>query len=203
LEPDDRASQRAGKRNKRAARGPAAAAGQPPERPERKAGGSGPRPQPERGKAGKPEQSKPRAPRPEARKSESGKPQARKAEASKAKAGPKASAAKPKPQAEKRQRQRGDDRRRSKVDAMGQDKHRKVVGQRYALARSRQFLYYGLFIAFVVAAYFGLKTAVDQLDKAPAHDPAKAPWAQPGAPQGPLGGFEPKKADQKGPTHFQ
>ena len=92
---------------------------------------------------------------------------------------------------------------RSDVDAMGQEKHRKVVGQRYGLSRARQFLFYGLFLAFVVVAYIGLKAAVDSLDKAPAHDKDQAPWSKPGAPQGPLGGFEPSHPGQKGPTHFQ
>lgn len=86
---------------------------------------------------------------------------------------------------------------------MGQDKHRKVVGQRYGLSRTRQLLIYGIFLICVVGAYMGLKAAVSHLDKAPAHSPAKAPWAQPGAPQTPLGGFEPPKPGQKGPTHFQ
>jgi hypothetical protein len=103
----------------------------------------------------------------------------------------------------------GDERRRdehvhmpSDVDARGEDKYRKVIGQ-HNPNRGRQLLYYGIFIAFIVVAYVGLSAAVDQLDKAPAHDPAKAPWAQPGAPQGPLGGFAPRKQGQKGPTHFQ
>ncbi len=90
----------------------------------------------------------------------------------------------------------------SDVDARGEDKYRKVIGQ-YNPNRGRQLLYYGIFIAFIVVAYLGLSAAVNRLDKAPAHDPAKAPWAQPGAPQGPLGGFAPRKQGQKGPTHFQ
>ncbi len=88
------------------------------------------------------------------------------------------------------------------VDALGQDKHRKVIGQ-HNPNRGRQLFYYGIFIAFIVVAYVGLSAAVDQLDKAPAHDPAQAPWAQRGAPQIPLGGFEPRKQGRKGPTHFQ
>ena len=86
---------------------------------------------------------------------------------------------------------------------MGQEKHRKVIGQRYGLSRGRQFLYYGIFVAFLVAAYIGLRAAADELDKAPAHDPDKAPWSKPGAPQGPLGGFEPQRPGQKGATDFQ
>jgi hypothetical protein len=113
----------------------------------------------------------------------------------------------PPPKAKREKRE--DERRRdehvhqpSDVDARGEDKYRKVIGQ-HNPNRARQFLYYGIFIAFIVVAYLGLSAAVDKLDKAPAHDPAEAPWAQPGAPQGPLGGFAPSKPGQKGPTHFQ
>jgi hypothetical protein len=90
----------------------------------------------------------------------------------------------------------------SQTDAMGQDKRREVIGQRYGASRARQLLYYGIFMAFVVAVYIGGQAAVSHFDKAPKHDKAQAPWAQPGAPNAPLGGFEPRKADQKGPTRF-
>jgi hypothetical protein len=83
---------------------------------------------------------------------------------------------------------------------MGQDKHRKVIGQRYGASRGRQFLYYGIFIAVVIGGYLGLKAATTQLDKAPAHDPDKAPWSRPDASPKPLGGFE---TGHKGPTKFQ
>jgi hypothetical protein len=107
------------------------------------------------------------------------------------------------PYDEDRREQRQEQRGRSDVDALGQDKHRQVVGQRYSLSRARQLLFYGIFVAFLIAAFIGLRAAADQLDKAPAHDPDKAPWSRPSAPQGPLGGFEPRKPGQKGPTHFQ
>ena len=90
----------------------------------------------------------------------------------------------------------------SDVDAMGQEKHRRVIGQ-HNPHRGRQFLYYGIFIAFLAAAYIGLKAGADALDKAPAHDTDQAPWSKPGAPQGPLGGFEPSEPGKKGPAHFQ
>ena len=113
------------------------------------------------------------------------------------------------PRREAEREETGDEQQRdehvhvpSDVDARGEDKYRKVIGQ-HNPNRGRQLLYYGIFIAFIVVAYVGLSAAVDQLDKAPAHDPAKAPWAQRGAPQGPLGGFAPRKQGQKGPTHFQ
>jgi hypothetical protein len=101
-----------------------------------------------------------------------------------------------------RERPRGD-HQPSDVDAMGQDKHRQVIGQRYGASRGRQLLYYGIFIAFLVFSYIGLSAAVSHFDKKPAHNPDAAPWSKRGAPQGPLGGFEPSKAHQRGPTHFQ
>jgi hypothetical protein len=101
-----------------------------------------------------------------------------------------------------RERPRGD-HQPSDVDAMGQDKHRKVIGQRYGASRGRQLLYYGIFVAFLVLSYIGLSAAVSHFDKKPAHSPDVAPWSKAGAPQGPLGGFEPRKAHQRGPTHFQ
>lgn len=92
---------------------------------------------------------------------------------------------------------------RSDVDAMGQDKHRQVVGQRVGASRTKQLAYYGAFVAFVIVAYLGFKIAVDNLDKAPAHDKAQAPWSQKKAPDQPLGGFTPKTKGEKGPTNFQ
>ena len=86
---------------------------------------------------------------------------------------------------------------------MGQDKHRKVTGQRYGASRTKQLAYYGAFVAFVIVAYLGFKAAVDHFDKAPAHDPNQAPWSKPGAPNEPLGGFTPRAPGQKGPTNFQ
>jgi hypothetical protein len=97
----------------------------------------------------------------------------------------------------------GQEGSRSDVDAMGQDKHRAVVGQRVGASRTKQLAYYGTFLAIVVAGYFGLKIAVDNLDKAPAHDKDQAPWSQKNAPDEPLGGFTPKTKGEKGPTNFQ
>jgi hypothetical protein len=90
----------------------------------------------------------------------------------------------------------------SETDAMGQDKRRQVIGQRYGASRTRQVLYYGIFIACIVAIYIGGQAAVSHFDKAPKHDKAQAPWAQKTAPNEPLGGFEPRKSGQKGPTRF-
>ncbi|HEX6602444.1 MAG TPA: hypothetical protein VF030_07350 [Solirubrobacterales bacterium] len=70
-------------------------------------------------------------------------------------------------------------------DAMGLDKRRAVVGQGYGPSKGRQIIYYAVFIGLLVLLYFGGRYAVDQLDKAPSHNPATAPWAQPPAKQQP------------------
>jgi hypothetical protein len=75
-------------------------------------------------------------------------------------------------------------------DAMGQDKRRQVVGHSYGPSKARQLLYYGVFIVFVILAYIGARIAIDELDKAPATHPDKAPWSQPDAPQTPPQRFE-------------
>lgn len=97
----------------------------------------------------------------------------------------------------------GSEHEPSTVDAMGQEKHRTVIGQRYGASRTRQFIYYGAFIAFVIAAYIGLKAATATLDKAPAKDPDQAPWSKSDATGEPLGGFEPEPSGQKGAADFQ
>jgi len=178
LEPDDRASQRREGNGGKRSEGPSAAGGQDADDRE---------PTPRRGRS---ETSSRRSRKQKVRKAKGRRPKL---------AGVKSEG----PKAKERVEHGGERRGPSDVDAMGQDKHRNVVGQRYGLSRARQFLFYGIFLAFVVAAYIGLKAAADSLDKAPAHDTDQAPWSKPGAPQGPLGGFEPRNPGQKGPTHFQ
>ena len=70
---------------------------------------------------------------------------------------------------------------------MGQDKRRAVIGHSYAPSKQRQLAYYGIFLAFVVAAYIGFQFAVDELDKAPSNNPDQAPWSKSAAPQEPTG----------------
>jgi anti-sigma factor RsiW len=78
----------------------------------------------------------------------------------------------------------------SQKDAMGRDKHREVVGHSYGPSKARQLLYYGIFAVFVILAYIGAKIAVDELDKAPANNPDKAPWSRPESPQTPPQQFQ-------------
>jgi outer membrane biosynthesis protein TonB len=218
LEPDDRASQRRGFNGGSKRPGPRAAAGDrephdrkrpehgpEPPKPARPASGDGAsgsrepveqKPAPRRPTEAKPPQPKPEA-RPAQRKPTEAKPAQRKPVEAKAaeKKKPQEPPAKQKPPATPAHEQH-----RSEVDAMGQDKHRQVVGQRYGVSRARSLVYYGIFIAIIVGGYFGGKAAVDSLDKAPARDPDKAPWSKQGAPQIPLGGFE---TGGTGPTKFQ
>jgi len=65
----------------------------------------------------------------------------------------------------------------SDTDALGLDKRRQVVGQRYSASAGRQAAIYGIVIAVALGAAFGLKLLVDDLDKAPAHAAEKAPWS--------------------------
>ncbi len=46
--------------------------------------------------------------------------------------------------------------------------------------------------ALLIAVYFGGKLAISELDKAPKHNPAVAPWAKPGPEQ-----------QQRAPQQFQ
>lgn len=84
----------------------------------------------------------------------------------------------------------GEEHAGSRVDAMGQDKRRQIVGQSYAPSKARQLAYYGIFILFLILLYIGGKVAIDELDKAPSHDSVQAPWAQPQAPQTPPHRFQ-------------
>ena len=78
----------------------------------------------------------------------------------------------------------------SQEDAMGRDKRRRIVGEGYGPSKARQLLYYGIFVVFLILAYIGAKIAVDELDKAPANSPDKAPWSKPEAPQAPPQRFQ-------------
>lgn len=208
MEPDDRASQRAkAARGEASDRGPAASSREPydPNRPESKLGKSKETARSSgSAKSGKPAPRKSGgshewtevteegdAPAADPPQESDPQPKERK---------PRRQERKPQPQAVEARKQARPEGR-STVDAMGQDKHRQVVGERFGASRARQLAYYGIFIAFVVGAYVGLKAAADQLDKAPAHDRDQAPWSQQSAPQGPLGGFVPP--GHKGPTRFQ
>jgi hypothetical protein len=192
-QPDDRASQRGDARAGKRSGGAPSASGnwQPydPDRPESKRSRPTDAKQPKRSEApgnakGEPEQTA--KPEPKGRPEPSEKPAAKAGEG-------------------EGEGDRGnvDPEGRSDVDAMGQDKHRTVIGQRYGASRAKQVAYYGAFVAFVIVAYLGLKTAADHLDKAPAHDRDQAPWSKPGAPDAPLGGFTPKTPGEKGPANFQ
>ena len=73
----------------------------------------------------------------------------------------------------------------SDVDAMGLDKRRGVVGEKYGAGLAKQATVYGVFLAVVVALVIGGKLAIDELDKGPAVNEDRAPWAQDDAEQRP------------------
>ena len=78
----------------------------------------------------------------------------------------------------------------SRVDAMGKDKRRQVIGHAYAPTRARQLTYYGVAIGVVVLLFIGGRIAVDELDKAPDTIENQAPWSQGDSPQAPPQRFE-------------
>jgi Rho termination factor, N-terminal domain len=73
----------------------------------------------------------------------------------------------------------------SDVDAMGLDKRRGVVGEKYGASFAKQATVYGVFLAVVAALLIGGKLAADELDQGPAVNEDKAPWAQGDAEQRP------------------
>jgi hypothetical protein len=72
----------------------------------------------------------------------------------------------------------------SKVDAMGLDKRRPVIGQSYGPGKARQFAVYLGFLAVVAALVVGGIILVGNLDKPVGKDvPNSAPWAKHGVKQ--------------------
>jgi Rho termination factor, N-terminal domain len=64
----------------------------------------------------------------------------------------------------------------SDVDAMGLDKRRGVVGQKYGASAAKQATVYGVAVAVIVALVIGGKLAIDELDKGPKVNEDRAPW---------------------------
>ena len=73
----------------------------------------------------------------------------------------------------------------SEVDAMGLDKRREVVGQKYGASFAKQATVYGVALAVLVALVIGGKLAVDELDKGPEVNADEAPWSDAQARQQP------------------
>lgn len=63
-----------------------------------------------------------------------------------------------------------------KVDAMGHDKRRTVVGQSYGPSKTRQATVWLGSVAVLLALFIGATIAVNELDNPPAQDPDTAPW---------------------------
>jgi hypothetical protein len=65
----------------------------------------------------------------------------------------------------------------SNKDAMGLDKRREVIGGNYNASFGKQVFRWAAVVVVVIAAAFGAKLLVADLDKAPAHAADKAPWS--------------------------
>jgi hypothetical protein len=78
----------------------------------------------------------------------------------------------------------------STVDAMGLDKRRGVVGEKYGASVAKQVTVYGVFLVVLAALLIGGKLAIDELDKGPAENQDRAPWSQAGAEQRPPGDLD-------------
>jgi hypothetical protein len=73
----------------------------------------------------------------------------------------------------------------SQVDAMGLDKRREVMGQRYSPSFAKQATLYGVFLVVLAALVIGGKLLADKLDEPPATVADEAAWSSPDAPQRP------------------
>jgi hypothetical protein len=71
----------------------------------------------------------------------------------------------------------------SKVDAMGLDKYRHVVGKQYGLTKAQQAKRYGIFVASVIVLFIIAAIVAGQLDKPPESNADVAPWAAPDKPE--------------------
>jgi uncharacterized membrane protein len=71
----------------------------------------------------------------------------------------------------------------NRLDAMGLDKRRQVVGQSYGPSLAKQATLYGAFLAVLVGLVIGGKLLADELDKPPEKNEDVAPWSRPDAPQ--------------------
>jgi hypothetical protein len=71
----------------------------------------------------------------------------------------------------------------SKVDAMGLDKRREVVGGSYGPSFARQATLYGAVLVVLAALVIGFVILAGELDKSPEKIEEKAPWANPDARQ--------------------
>ena len=76
-----------------------------------------------------------------------------------------------------------EDDQANRLDAMGLDKRRQVVGQSYGASLGKQAAIYGAFLVVLVALVFGGKLLADKLDQPPEKNDDVAPWSAPDAPQ--------------------
>ena len=80
----------------------------------------------------------------------------------------------------------------SDVDAMGQDKRRKIIGNVSGPSRKSQFLFFGSVAAAVILVVGGYMLAIQLFDQPADSYPDRAPWASPDAPQNASAGASPR-----------
>ncbi len=78
----------------------------------------------------------------------------------------------------------------SNLDAMGLDKRRGVVGEKYGASFAKQATIYGVFLVVLAAVVIGGKLAADELDQGPQVNADTAPWSQADAEQRPPGDID-------------
>lgn len=85
----------------------------------------------------------------------------------------------------------------SGLDAMGNDKRRPVVGQRYGASARKRLIVYGVVVGVVVLAAIAFLTVVDGVDNRRIPLEETAPWSAADAP-----GERPRDVDfmRNGPT---
>jgi hypothetical protein len=73
----------------------------------------------------------------------------------------------------------------SKVDAMGQDKRRQVVGHSYGPTKRRQLMFFAAVAAVAAVVIGGYAMAIAAFDQPEDEYPDKTPWSAANAPQNP------------------
>ena len=69
------------------------------------------------------------------------------------------------------------------LDAMGNDKRRRVIGQQYGASARKRLLVYGIAVAVIVLVVVAFLTVVTNVDNRDIPLKATAPWAAENAPQ--------------------
>jgi len=77
----------------------------------------------------------------------------------------------------------GEDKGRSELDAMGNDKRRPVVGRQYGASARKRLAVYGIAVVVAVVAVVTFMTVISGIDQRDVPIRDTAPWATENAPQ--------------------